>query len=363
MGGFWFQHTRGERTRKGLARGVVMVLLAGMLSLGGLISCAMAPEKYQDDYTITLYNLGNSYRELQKYEDAVAVYREALRREPNLEEARVNLYITLIDLKDYQKAVPVIEELVKDNPSNITYKKQLAYTYYLKGSLSKARKTYQQVYDLNPTDLDVLVKIAQLYELDKDYVQAREVYVTLDQLGEGTEDIYMSLGKIDEKTSQDTAIQWYQLAYIKNGSNTEAIESLIRIYKDQENHRQVLDTYELLEEATSSGNKGTPTFEKATYALLITEDYLVGLKDFQEALELGFGDNEEEQERIDALMEEPSLAFLADQFELILAEQAQEAEGAELEESDQTEQEGAQQDEAEGAEPEDPMTENFEDEL
>lgn len=302
-------------------RWIALALLTVAL-LGGCASGGGAG--YDPEYAVTLYNLGNGYRDTSRPEDAVSAYREALYRDPSLEQARVNLYITLMDLSDYKNALPEIKELVKNNPDSITYKKELAYTYYLLRDTGKSRNIYLEVLEVDPSDSSILYNVAQLYEMDGKHAKAREMYIELHEQGDASEPVFLALGKIDERSNLESAIQWYELAYTDNQKSVEAVESLLRLYKEQENHRKVLDTYPLLEEAL--GRTGEATFRRAKYAMLNTSDYLLGLNDFQTAIDMGYWNEDE----VLALIEDPSLEFLKDQFNLILQiDDTPDAEGGE----------------------------------
>ncbi len=270
-----------------------MKRLMGVLLLVGLFlsGCASARNtQFANEYAATLYNLGNSYRELRNYPDAVASYREALLIDPTLDVARVNLYITYMDLKAYEEALDLIIQLTEDYPDNVTYQKQLAYTYYINGKTFPARQVYESLYAKDPEDYDSLSNVAQLYVLEENYPKARDSYALLHKSDAADNSVYMKLGEIEEQiesTGLEEALRWYELA-ASYSESAESLESIIRLAAQTKNHTKVYDTYSRLEEVTTS--PGEPTFRKSQYAFLVTQDYLVGLDLLAKSMELGFDD-------------------------------------------------------------------------
>ncbi len=269
-------------------RRLMGVLLLVVFLLSG---CASARNtQFAQEYAATLYNLGNSYRELRNYPEAVASYREALLVDPTLDVARVNLYVTYMDLKAYEEALNLIIQLAADYPDNVTYQKQLAYTYYMNGKLFAARQVYESLYEQDPEDYDALTNVAKLYVLEKDYPHARDAYALLHELDAADSSVYMKLGEIEEQiesTGVEEALRWYELA-ASFSETPESLESIIRLAAQAKNHKKVYNTYDRLEEVTAS--PGEPTFRKSQYAFLITQDYLVGLDLLAESMKLGFED-------------------------------------------------------------------------
>ncbi len=270
-----------------MRRFIGLLLLVVLL----LSSCSSVRNlQFAQEYAATRYNLGNSYRELKEYPKAVASYREALLIDPTLDMARVNLYITYMDLKAYEEALDLIIQLSKDYPDNVTYQKQLAYTYYINGKAFSARQVYESLYEKDPEDFDSLSNVAKLYVLEKNYPKARDAYALLHKLDAADSSVYMKLGEIEEQIESsgvEEALRWYELA-ASSSESVESLESIIRLAAQTKNHKRVYDTYDRLEEVTSS--PGEPTFRKSQYAFLVTKDYLVGLDLLSESMKLGFDD-------------------------------------------------------------------------
>ncbi len=292
-------------------------LFAALLFVGLFLSgCSSARNaQFANEYAATLYNLGNSYRELKEYPNAVASYREALLIDPTLDVARVNLYITYMDLKAYKEALALMVQLSDDYPDNITYQKQLAYTYYLNGKLPAARNVYESLYANNPEDYEALANIAQIYVLEENYTKAKETYTILHRMDAADATIYMKLGDIEEhigKSEPEDATRWYELAFSADPKSVDALEAIIRLGESSKNHRQVYDAYDRLEGITK--NPGEPTFRKSKYAFLVTKDYLVGLDLLAQSMELGFHD----WEAIANFKGEPEMEPFAEQVDLII---------------------------------------------
>ena len=119
----------------------------------GLVDIYKKLTIHNPDYAEAHANLGNSYKELKLYDEALASYTHALRLNPNLAEIYSNRGIVFNELKKYQEAL-------KDYDKAIAIKPDYAVAYSNRGLVFNTIKKYQEALK----DYDKAIAIKPDYE-------------------------------------------------------------------------------------------------------------------------------------------------------------------------------------------------------
>ena len=171
--------------------------------------------------------LGKSYEEMDRLNEALEVYSEALEFHPN----SVPLLIAAAEL--YQRtglrdrAQQLFEQALKQEPENLQALCALAYNYYLVGFDSKAQEIYKRFFELNPTAEPLYrARYAQTFLHQHDYEQAF---------------IHSTIALIQEP---DNSEFWLLHARAAHGLNLsqEALDSLETALDLSPNERELLST-------------------------------------------------------------------------------------------------------------------------
>jgi protein O-GlcNAc transferase len=110
---------------------------------------------HQPDYAEAHVNLGNSYKELKMYDEALSAYNTAIILNPNLAEVFSNRGNVMLDLKKYQEAL-------SDYEKAIAFKSDLASAYSNRGIALRGLKRLD----------DALTSFGQAIKFQPDYAEA-----------------------------------------------------------------------------------------------------------------------------------------------------------------------------------------------
>ncbi len=119
----------------------------GFLKDGDFISAREEVElalevKPGDDRALNL--LGMIYFKIEDYEKAVKIFRQLLRRNPNINSLRINLGLAYLKLGEYDEATEVLREAVILDESNEKAHNYLGYALYNLGRLEEALEEFRK---------------------------------------------------------------------------------------------------------------------------------------------------------------------------------------------------------------------------
>ncbi len=158
--------------------------------------------------------LGDVYRSIGRFEEAVNEYRMVLWYDP----ANISAYKALSQVYeeqgDYDSAIEIYEKLIKINPNDALLHSNLANILYLKGEVKEAISSYHRAIMLNP---------------NKDWTSV----------------IAQTLGYVFQETSEnhDAAISAYQSAALLNPSDIDLYVSLGSAFYDKNDYENALSIY------------------------------------------------------------------------------------------------------------------------
>lgn len=138
---------------------------------------------------ILYFNLGNAYKKLDLFSDAIECYRKAIHLKPDYFEAFNNLGFLYKERGQYENAIKSFKSAVSSNSSYADAFNNLGITYFSIGEFDKALQCYEQAIKLNQNYAEALANKARLladikrYEESlKDFEKAIEINPNLDNL-------------------------------------------------------------------------------------------------------------------------------------------------------------------------------------
>lgn len=88
--------------------------------------------------------LGDAYREVGEFSDAIEAYRKALARRPEFRDVRYRLALTLREAGLASQAIRELERALRRHPDWTQARVQLGLSYYSLGQWSRARALWEQ---------------------------------------------------------------------------------------------------------------------------------------------------------------------------------------------------------------------------
>lgn len=99
--------------------------------------------------------LGDAYREVGEYADAIEAYRKALARRPDFLDVRYRLALALRESGLASQAIRELEASLRRHPDWTQARVQLGLSYYSLGQWSRARTLWEQCLEDDPSRADV----------------------------------------------------------------------------------------------------------------------------------------------------------------------------------------------------------------
>lgn len=109
------------------------------------------------NYVNTWYNLGIVYYKLKRYDDAVVANRQALRIDPGYIAAWNNLGFTYNELKRYDDAIAAYRQALRINPEYAKAWNNLTVAYYRSGNSDAALEALKILRTLDPDNAEKLL--------------------------------------------------------------------------------------------------------------------------------------------------------------------------------------------------------------
>jgi len=171
--------------------------------------------------------LGSALNNLQRYDEAVAEYREALRIYPNFGFAHKNLGSTLYYLQRYEEAIAEFREALRIDPSNANAHYDLGTTLYRLKRYEDASEEFRATIRFNPNNANAHYDLGNtLADLNQCDESAQEFRVVL-SINPNDAQSHYNLGNALFRLKRfDEAIAEYREAIRINPNNTDAHNNL-----------------------------------------------------------------------------------------------------------------------------------------
>jgi tetratricopeptide (TPR) repeat protein len=164
-----------------------------------------------------MYRRGNTYSNLQRYEEAIQEYRKAISADPNYLDAIHNLANTYYFLKQYEETKPLLARYIELETSKTA---GLIAAISTLGNLERESKNYEiainydlRAIELNPDDDSQIHIMANMYNNSGDTNKAIKIYRAGIMVMPENAFFYRSLGRLLEQENRlDEALAEYQAA-------------------------------------------------------------------------------------------------------------------------------------------------------
>ena len=133
----------------------------------------------------TYFALGAVYEHLERIQDAIDAYSNAVKVDPNFAEAYAKLGLAYDRSAQFLKAVRMHLMAIRLRPNDVELRKNLGLAYFNVGSYPEAIKAYTQAMQINPEDATIHYSLGLVYlDLGEEGL-ALEKQKLIKELGEG----------------------------------------------------------------------------------------------------------------------------------------------------------------------------------
>ena len=248
--GFYMVHTRSVEDAIGIyikaiekAPGFVPLycLLGDIYRSLGRFEDAITEYKmaiWLDSLNVEAYrHLCQAYEELGDYDSAVEIYEKLIQITPNMPDVHSNLANILYIKGDVEGAISHFQTAVTLNPRKqwtSIINQTLGYVYQeSKNDINAAITSYQSAYLLTPEDIDIYVNLGSAFYDKEDYDNALTVYRNALDLDPKNAKIHCNLGFLHwGKGDLDEAIKEYEMSIEYDPAYDIAYNNLGVIYLD-----------------------------------------------------------------------------------------------------------------------------------
>jgi tetratricopeptide (TPR) repeat protein len=105
---------------------------------------------------------------LGNYQDAASYFQKAIKFQPNNFSLLAKQGRNYINLKDYKCAYNCFSRLYKADSTNVYWNKQLAFCAFRTGNKTQSRQLYKEVLQQNPRDYSTYSNLIHLYDKEKE---------------------------------------------------------------------------------------------------------------------------------------------------------------------------------------------------
>ena len=135
------------------------VALQQMKDWQGLLDWCLKWTKSEAENAEAWYELGEAYFNLNRYNDAVDAYRQAIRIEPENATAWLKLGFAYLYLNRYNDAADAYRQAIRINPEDAAAWFNLGLAYFLSGNRHAALEAVQKLRRLDPERADKLFNL------------------------------------------------------------------------------------------------------------------------------------------------------------------------------------------------------------
>ena len=123
-----------------------------------------------------LNNLGAGYMNQQAFEKGLHLFQQAAKLDPNLQIAKLNQGIALLNIGKLDAAQPILETAVKENPKDAYGWYNLGLFYKNSNTPEKAVDAFQHVVEIDPNDPDAWYFLGSVHAQLKHFPEAVDCF-------------------------------------------------------------------------------------------------------------------------------------------------------------------------------------------
>lgn len=130
----------------------------------------------------TMYHDAVKAKLIGNKEQAITLFKEVLKTDPDNHAAMYELAKLLIENDNLLEAAPYARQAIKLDPSNIWYQRINADLFAYEGKFNEAAKIYKKLLQEYPDEPEFIFDLAYVYERGKNYKEAIKAYDDLEEL-------------------------------------------------------------------------------------------------------------------------------------------------------------------------------------
>lgn len=286
--------------------------------------------------------LGDTYKSMFQYEDAINEFRMVLWHDPLNILAYRALCQIYEEIDDFDNAILMYQKLIELNPNNPIYHSNLANIHYINGNIKEAVtsyynaimlnpdqnwtsviaqtlgyvfqeseknfdaaiSSYQNALHLTPRDIDIYINLGSVFYDKGDYASALAIYNLALEIAPLDARIHCNLGYLYwGRQDNENAIKEYKLATKYDPSYDIAYNNLGVIYLDDSG--LIKESIEMFDKAISCNPNYALAYYNKGRAVSLKNDKIEAARLFQLAMDLNKVtkeiDSQEIQDKIDEL--------------------------------------------------------------
>ncbi|MCL6520103.1 MAG: tetratricopeptide repeat protein [Armatimonadetes bacterium] len=206
-------------------------------------------------------NMGYSFMEMGRYNDAVVQFREAIKLNPSYEYARDKLGEALVQAGRYVEAMDVYSDIAADHPNSAEAQNNLGAVVERLGMLDAAVMRYSMALHLDPDFAVARYNLALVLARQGKLDEAISHFLKLSKTNPSDPNVYYCLGLMYKRKGKlDDAESAYRKAIYIKPDLAEAHNNLAVVLFEKGNYASALKEVEL---AQKYGIKPNPDFIKA----------------------------------------------------------------------------------------------------
>lgn len=223
-----------------------------------------------------VYALGHQANEKGDREEAIRLYTRALELAPDLDDARNNLGVALVDLGTPEDSVTLFKEVLDKNPDREDAHNNLAMALVRLQQFDEAIFHYRKAIEINPHFTEAYFNLANCYGMIEENEEAIRNYKTALQTKPdyvkasfNLANLYAAIGELENAAKE------YQAVLAKEPGNIDAKNNLANVFLMQERFEEAEKQFrEVLgirpDFAPSLFGLGNLCFEKKDYTFALS---------------------------------------------------------------------------------------------
>ena len=258
-------------------KSIVFKTLGGLSLVSiGLVTSIFAVNRLNTANAKELYQQGNTYYELQRYQKAIAAYDRAIEIKPNYSLSWNGKGATLYELKQYEDALIAYDKAIQLQPSYLDAWKGRAFTLYKLNRYSEALASFDKVLDQENELPEVWNARGEILSNLKNYNQAIKSYDRAIELQEDYEQAWYNKGRGLHRIGRyKDAVRAYEKVIDLKVDNVSAWYNLGNALVNLKRYRDAFNAYDK-----------TVQYQSNHYqALLSRSNMLLNLRRYEDAVE------------------------------------------------------------------------------
>lgn len=175
----------------------------------------------------------------EDYAGAIAIYKQAIEKQPTLPSAHIGLGIAMLEMGDFEAAAKELSEVTVLAPKDAESRLNLGVAFYRNGMIDEAVAEYNRALEIKPTLASAHFNLAMAYAHQGDFDKAQASYKTAIQYKKNYAEAFNNLGIIYEAMGDlENAQKQFKQAVVQRPNYALAHYNLARLYLDQKMYNE-----------------------------------------------------------------------------------------------------------------------------